>query len=117
LTSIHEWHAAMVNAVENNLPVSENLIGGLRRSADSNLQLAIAATSTDSDRKAVELLHNEFANIQQLSDQLLAMHAKASYVAPDSLNGNPLDQKILSCARAMALMAASKQFQDEIFCH
>ena len=117
LTSIREWRAAMVNAVENNVAVSENLVGGLRRSADRSLQLAIAATSTDSDRKAAELLHNEFANMQQMSDQLLAMHAKASYVATDSFVGNPLDQKILNCSRGLASMTASKQFQDEPACH
>jgi hypothetical protein len=28
-----------------------------------------------------------------------------------------LDQKILSCARGLASMAATKQFQDEATCH
>jgi hypothetical protein len=117
LTSIREWRVAMVNAIQNNSPVTENWVGGLRRSADSRLQLAVAAASTDSDQRAVELLRNEFANMQQMSDQFLAQHAKANYIAPDSFDSNPQDQKILSCARGLASMAASKQFQDEPSCH
>jgi hypothetical protein len=92
-------------------------VGGLRRSADAKLQLAIAAATTEPDQKAVELLRNEFTNMQQMSDQFLAMHAKANNIAPDSFDNNPLDQKILGCARALASMAATKQFQDEPLCH
>jgi len=117
LAAIREWHAAVFHAVQNNSSVAEDWGGGLRRTADSRLQLAIAATSNDSDRKAVDLLRNEFANMQQMSDQLQALHTKASYVAPDSLSSNPLDQKILSCSQGLVSMASSKQFQDEPACH
>ena len=50
---------------------------------------------------------------QQVSDQFLALHAKASNIPPDTFDNNPADQKILSCARALAGMAATKEFQDE----
>jgi hypothetical protein len=52
-----------------------------------------------------------------MSDQFLAMHANSSYSAPDSFDNNSMDQKILSCARGLASMAATKQFQDEASCH
>jgi hypothetical protein len=117
LTAIREWRVAIVTAVQTNSPVTENWVGGLRRSADSKLTLATAAATTDPDRNAVALLRNEFTNMQQMSDQLLAMHSSSSYTPPDSFDNNPLDQKILSCARGLASMAASKQFQDEATCH
>lgn len=117
LTGLREWRASLVNAIQNNYPVTDNWVGGLRRSADAKLQLAIAASITDPDQKAVELLRNEFTNMQQMSDQFLAMHAKASNIAPDTFENNPLDQKILACSRALASMAATKQFQDELSCH
>jgi hypothetical protein len=117
LTAIREWRVAIVTAVQTNNPVTENWVGGLRRSADSKLTLATAAATTDPDRNAVALLRNEFTNMQQMSDQFLAMHSKSSYSAPDSFDNNPLDQKILSCARGLASMAASKQFQNEPSCH
>ena len=117
LTAIREWRVAIVTAVQTNNPVTENWVGGLRRSADSKLTLATAAATTGPDRNAVELLHNEFTNMQQMSDQFLAMHAKSSYSSTDSFDNNPLDQKIISCSRGLAAMAATKQFQDEPTCH
>ena len=117
LTQIREWRAALVNAIQNNYPVAGNWVDPLHRSADAKLQLAVAAATTGPDQKAVELLKNEFTNMQQMSDQFLAMHAKAANIAPDSLDKDPLNQKILDCSHALASMAATKQFQDEPNCH
>jgi hypothetical protein len=116
LTQIREWRAALVNAIQNNYPVAGNWVDPLHRSADAKLQLAVAAAITGPDQKAVELLKNEFTNMQQMSDQFLAMHAKAANIAPDSLDKDPLNQKILDCSHALASMAATKQFQDEVSC-
>jgi hypothetical protein len=117
ITQIREWRAALANAVQNNYPVTGSWVDPLRRSAEAKLQLAIAAVSTEPDQRAVELLRNEFTNMQQLSEQFLTTHAKVDYTSPDSFENNPLDQKVLSCERALASMAASKEFQDESSCH
>jgi hypothetical protein len=116
MTQIREWRAALANAIQNNYPVAGNWVDPLHRSADAKLQLAVAAATTGPDQKAVELLKNEFTNMQQMSDQFVAMHAKAANIAPDSLDKDPLNQKILDCAHALASMAATKQFQDEGSC-
>jgi hypothetical protein len=116
LSQIREWHAALFNAIQNNYPVAGNWVDPLRRSADAKLQLAVAAATTGPDQKAAELLKNEFTNMQQMSDQFVAMHVKAANIAPDSLDKDPLNQKILDCAHALASMAATKQFQDEVSC-
>jgi hypothetical protein len=117
LTAVREWRISMVNAVQNNAPVADGWVGGLRRTAESKVQLAFAATATEPDRSAAELLQGEYNNMQQMSDQLLALHVKDSYIPPDTFNNNALDQKILGCARALGSMAATKQFQDEASCH
>ena len=59
-----------MNAIQNNYPVTDSWVGKLRRSADGKLQLAIAAATTEPDQKALELLRNEFTNMQQMSDQI-----------------------------------------------
>jgi hypothetical protein len=117
LTHIREWRAALVNAIKNNAPVTDSLVSPLRRTAESKVQLAVAATSTEPDQQAVALLRNELTAMQQESDQFVAAHVKANYTAPDSLDGNPLDQKILACQQALVSMAATKQFHDEVTCH
>ena len=117
LTQIREWRVALVNAIQNNYPVTESWVGRLRRSADSKLQLAVAAATTDPDQKALDLLRNEFTNMQAMSDGFLAMQTKDNYISPDTFANNSQDQKILDCEHALVSMAATKQFQDEISCH
>ncbi len=117
LTQIREWRAALVNAIENNYPVTDSWVARLRRSAEAKVQLAIAAATTDPDRQTALLLQNELTNMQQSSDQFVAMHTKANYIPPDSFQHNSLDDKILACSRALAAMAATKQYADDISCH
>jgi hypothetical protein len=117
MSVIREWRSALVNAVQTNSPVNDDWISNYRRAADSRLSLAEAAVSTDSDRQAMGMLRTEFNNMQQMSDQFLAMRKNMNYISPDSFDNNPLDQKILSCSRALAAMAATGQVQDEISCH
>jgi hypothetical protein len=117
LTAIREWRVSLVNAVQNNYPVTADWTGRLRRSTEKTVQLAVAAASTDSDQKALELLRNEFANMQQMNDQFVAIHASVNYISPDSFNNNAADQKILACERGLMAMASTKQFQDEPSCH
>lgn len=117
LTQIREWRAALVNAIQNNYPVVDAWVGRLRRSADSKLQLAVAAATTEDDQKALDLLRNEFTNMKAMSDGFLQMQAKVNYISPDTFTSNSQDQKILTCEQALVGMAATKQFQDEITCH
>jgi hypothetical protein len=117
LTQIREWRAALAGAVQNNRPVTEAWVGGLRRTAEAKLQLATAAATTEPDHKAVEFLGNVFTAMKQISDQFLLMHTQANYTPPDSFDNNALDQKVLSCQAALVAMASTKQFQDEPTCH
>jgi hypothetical protein len=40
-----------------------------------------------------------------------------NYSPPNALQNDPIDQKILACARALGEMAAAGQFQDAAACH
>lgn len=121
MTEIREWRIAIVNAVQTNNPVAEDWVANFRRAAESKLTLASAAANsaaaTESDRKALELLRNVFNNMRQLSDTFVTMRKNMTYTSPDSFDNNPLDHKILSCARSLASMAASNQFQDDSSCY
>ncbi len=117
MTVIREWRGALVNAVQNGYPVTDEFVAGYRGQAATNLRLASVAVSTDSDREAFQLLSNEFDNMQKLSNKILAARKNMNYISPAALKDDPLDQKILNCARALASMAASGQFQDDGSCH
>jgi len=117
LAQIREWHVAVVNAINNNLPITEGLAGPMRRQADAKLQLALAAATSGPDHQAADLLRNEFANMQQMSEQFIQMHEKAETIPHDVFTGNTLDAKIQGCQTVLSQMAASRQFQDDALCH
>ena len=117
MTVIREWRGALVNAVKNGYPVTDELMANYRGQATTNLRLTNVAASTDSDQSALQLLSNELDTMQRLSDKMLAARQNMNYVSPDALRNDPLNQQILTCARALAAMAASGQFQDDGSCH
>ena len=117
MSVIREWRAALLNLVQNGYPVTEALMAGYRGQAMTNLRLASVAVSTDSDRNAFQLLSNELDNMQKLSNKFVAAAKNMNYTSPDALNDDPLNQQILTCARALAAMASSGQFQDDGSCH
>jgi hypothetical protein len=116
MSVIREWRSALVSAVQNGYPLSDDVVAGFRGQALTNLRLTSVAASTDSDRNAYQLLSNVFDNMQKLSNKLLAARKNMNYVSPDALKDDPLHQQILICTRSLASMAASGQFQDDGSC-
>ena len=114
---IREWRIAIVNAVQNNSPVSEEWVSAQHRLAEKNLALASAAASTDDDRSAFPLLSAEFNNMQTLSEQYIAVRKQAAFISPDTFHSGPLEDQILSCARSFVSMTESHEFQDQPSCH
>jgi hypothetical protein len=117
MSIVREWRSALVNAVQNGYPITDEFVSGCRGQTATNLRLASVAASTDSDRSALQLLSNELDNMQKLSNKVLAARKNMNYISPDALKGDPLDMQILGCARSLAAMAASGQFQDDGSCN
>ena len=116
MSVIREWRSSLINAIRQGYPVTEEWVATLRGQAQQNLRLVSVAASTESDRNANHLLTNEFNNIQKLSDRFVEANKSRTYVSPNALDNDPLDQKILSCAHSLAAMAASNQFVDDGSC-
>jgi hypothetical protein len=114
---IREWRSALVNSIENNYPIQEDWVGSYHGRAFTSLGLASVAASTDSDRSAVQLLSNEFDNMKALSVKLLAERKMMHIVSPETLNDDPLNHNILTCARSLASMVVGGQFVDDASCH
>lgn len=114
---IREWRSTLKNAIGQGFPVTENWVDNYRARAEQSLRLVSLAVSTDYDRKAFELLTIEFNNMRKLSDRFVEASKGRVYVSPKSLDDDPLDRKILKCARALAAMVANNQFVDDGSCH
>ncbi len=104
MSVIREWRSALLNASRQIYPVTEQWVASL-------------ATSTESDRNALQLLTNEFNNMKKLSDRFVEATRSRTYIALGELDKDPLDQKILNCAHSLAAMASNKQFTDDGACH
>ncbi len=117
LSDIREWRSALLNAVQNGYPVTEAWMDDYRAQAAKSLHLTSVGVTTNSDRNAFQLLSKEFDHMQELGNKILTARKKLSYITPDSVKKDPLDQKILTCARSLAAMAASGQFEDNGSCN
>ncbi|MGC1452756.1 MAG: hypothetical protein WA830_22225 [Candidatus Sulfotelmatobacter sp.] len=116
MKEILEWHAALKTGIERGYPLSDVWFGNYRRQIQSSLKQTEAAVSTDLDQRALPLLANEFNTMNVLTDKYLKITVSRDYLAPDSLNSDPLDQKLLTCWQSLASMASSNQFVDDGSC-
>lgn len=116
MTTIREWHSALTTAVENQYPVTPQVLGPYELSATKNLRLAQVAATTDADRQAAQLITSEFQKMKQLSDSYLAQRAAATYINADSLSGDTLNLSLIACSQSLGAMAASGQFTDDGTC-
>ena len=117
MSVIREWRITLKNAIQRGYPVTEDWIDAYRARAEQSLRLVSLAATTESDKSTVPLLTNEFNNMKSLSGRFVEANKSRTYVSPESLDNDPLDQKILNCARGLAAMAASGQFTDDGSCH
>ena len=116
MREILEWHAALQNAIARGYPLSDTWLGNYSRQIRSSLAQTQAAVSTDLDQKTFPLLNNEFNTMNALTDKWLKITVNRDYLAPNSLDSDPLNQKLLTCWQSLASMASSNQFVDDGSC-
>ncbi len=114
--TLREWHTALASAIQNGYPVTTGMLAPYRAQATTNLRLASTAVSTDSDRSAYQLLSNEFQNMAKLSDKYIAARVAMTYISPDALQNDSLNQSFVACGHSLGAMAASGQFVDDGSC-
>ena len=125
MASIREWGGTLLATVQNGYPVAKTAAGYTisayqARAADS-IALASTAASTDADRRGLELLNNEFNNVQAWSDAFVRARSSMSAVnlttSEDVLKSDQDAQKLVSCGQFLAQMFAGGTFQDDAVCH
>jgi hypothetical protein len=117
MSTLREWHTALATAIQNGIPLSAGLLAPYRAQATTNLRLASVAATTPSDRSAYQLLSNEFENMAKLSDKYINKRANLTYISPDALERDELNQRIIACGHSLGAMAASGQFVDDGSCN
>jgi len=116
MAQVREWHAALKNAIELGYPLAEGSFTANRAQAQQSLRIASVAVNTNSDKSVLPFLTNEFNNMRKLSDKYVQIAMARTYIPPDSLESDPLDQKIRTCAHSLASMATANEFVDDGSC-
>jgi len=117
MSTLREWHTVLQTAIQQSIPLSENLLHPYRAQATTNLRFAYVAATTPADKKAYQLVNTAYLNLGKLSAKYVNMRANLAYIAPDSLQSDELNQSIVTCGRFLSAMAASGQFTDDGSCH
>lgn len=116
MSTLREWHAALDSAIQNGIPLSASLLAPYRAQAVTNLRLAEVAAVTPSDHSASQLLNKAFQNMTKLADRYVNMRVNLTYISPDSLQNDGLNQRLIACGRSLRSMAANGQFVDDGSC-
>jgi len=125
MASIREWGGTLQAIVLDGYPVGNTTAGNTimafqGRAADS-VALASAAASTDSDYRGLELLKNEFNNVQTWAGGYIkarnSLSAADLSMSESQLNNDSEAQKIIHCGQFLAQMFAGGTFQDDAACH
>jgi hypothetical protein len=116
MSQVREWRAALSNSIQHSYPLSADGLASYRDQARKALRLASVAVNTPADKSVLPFLTNEFNNMQQLSNKYLQIAQSLTYIEPNSLDSDPLDQKIRTCAHSLASMATTNQFVDDGSC-
>ena len=125
MASIREWGGMLQVIVQNGYPVGKAMAGNTIRAyqgrAADSVALASAAASTDDDHRGVELLRNEFSNLQGWAESFLDARNSLSAVnlttSEHPLKDDFEAQKIMSCGQFLAQMFAGGTFEDDAACH
>ena len=117
MSTLREWHTALQTAIESGIPLSEALLQPYRAQATTNLHFASVAATTSADRNVSRLLNNVYLNMGKLSDKYIGMRANLTYIAPDALQNDELNRRIVTCGHFLGTMAASGEFSDDGSCH
>jgi hypothetical protein len=116
MAQVREWHSALRNAIERGFPLGDDWLAAYLGQSRQALRLASVAINTDSDKNAYPFLVNEFNNMKNLNDKYIQMAKNMNYIAPNSLQSDPLEQKFQKCAHTMASMATANQIIDDGSC-
>jgi hypothetical protein len=116
MAQVREWHTALQTAIERGVPINNEWLGAYRAQAQTSVRLASVAISTDADKNVYPFLVNQYNNMKSLDDEYLQMTKSMTYIDPNALQSDPINQKFVACRRSLSQMANSNQFMDDGSC-
>jgi hypothetical protein len=123
LAEMWEWKGAIASAIRSGIAAGNWLGPALadhRARAEESFSKTSLAAKTDSDRKALQLLKNEIANLGEWDSNTQAtinsLNAEQT-VNPAATQNDPLRMKISECGSFLNAMLVEGEFADSPSCH
>lgn len=120
LAEMREYRGTIRAMITYGLAVSDAWAQQYQEQVMVGLRQAEVAASTDADRNALQLLHNEVDKLNAWAGGVFAARQAlngASTVDPNALQNDQALAKISSCGQFLNSMIVSRTFTDDPVCH
>jgi len=121
ISKMREWATTLAYTIQNGFGLNEEADTQHRQETEHSLMVAGTDAASEDDKKALQLLTNEFEAVKQWSNKLVeakrAMDTAKYSVSSNALRDDPLSQKIIACGHFLVAMLGSAEFKDDASCH
>ena len=120
LAEMREWRGAVGTILTYGVPVVGSWPQDYRDRVEADLMRVALAASTSADQDAMQLLENEFYNLERWANDVVStrqsMNATKT-VSPDAMQSDQMLAKISNCSRFLSSMLVSGSIADDQSCH
>jgi hypothetical protein len=120
LAEMREWRGAVGTILSYGVPIVGSWPQDYHDRTQNDLNQVAVAAITAEDHDALQLLQNEFGNLEQWAGDVVstrnALNATRT-VNPDFLQNDATLSKITKCAQFLSSMLVSREFSDDPSCH
>ncbi|MFZ0821376.1 MAG: hypothetical protein WAM91_15010 [Candidatus Acidiferrales bacterium] len=120
LGEMRQWQGAVESVISTGVPVVGSWPQDYRDQAESAINQAKVFALTDEDHSALRLIENDFANLRDWSETVVAERKNlnaARFVDPDALKKDTALTKITACSRFLGGMISGGTYSDNANCH
>ena len=121
LSSLKEWQTVLARAIQRGVPGDGSRLVVFHDRAAEGLRLATVAASTSSDQNALQLLSNNFAQVDNWTRKLVqerkSMSSGNYSLTPDALDNDSEYQRLANCSNAVGSILSSGRYEDSSDCH
>jgi hypothetical protein len=120
LAEMREWRGAVGTILTYGVPVVGTWPQDYHDRVEADLERVGLTAATAADQDAMQLLRNEFSNLERWADDVVKTRESlnaTNTVRPEAMQNDPLLAKISDCGRFLNSMLVSGQFSDDQSCH
>jgi hypothetical protein len=120
LAEMREWRGAVGTILTYGVPVVGTWPQDYHDRVEADLERVALTTSTAADQDAMQLIRNEFSNLEQWANDVVTARQTlnaTNSVRPDAMQSDSTLAKISNCSRFLSSMLVSGTFADDQSCH